>query len=112
MWRPEPPQVAEASTVQRSVDAVDATTGATEEIDSSKNDVGRRATSAAWKRAISANGTSIGLTRIGLTVLLLVLASAAVLAAGVAPLVTVPLTVALLAGMGVSGVMSLWQRRL
>ena len=108
MWRPNAPRIAEASTAQTSVDTA---TDATENIDAETNTVTERANRAARKLlAVPTGQAATDLTRVALTVL--PLAAAAVLAAGVALFVTIPLAAVLLAGMGASGVMLLRSRRL
>ena len=87
MWRPEPARVSQASAPQEGVDTV---TRAPERVVPTKS-----------------------LTRLTPPAIsVLTLASAAVLALGVASIVTMPLTAAVLAGLGVSGVMLFRSRRL
>jgi hypothetical protein len=74
------------------------------------NDVTHRPTRAAWKSSVPTEQATTGLTTLGLTVI--TLATAAVFALGVAQLVTIPLTAALMAGMGVGGGMLFRSRRL
>ena len=108
MWRPGArPVNEETSTAQARVETV---TEPTRDIDARTKDVAERPSRTARELAILAGRDSPGLTKVALAAL--PLSVAAVLFAGVAQLVTIPLTAALLAGMVAGGVMLLRSRRL
>jgi hypothetical protein len=100
MWRPDAPRVGEASTAQTSVDGTDAS----ESVDAETIDTERPGHSA-WK--LPAVPTPRALPDLATVLAFLPLVAAGVLAAAVAPLVTIPTAAVLLAA-----VMLLRSRRL
>ncbi len=100
MWRPDAPRVGEASTAQTSVDGTDAS----ESVDAETIDTERPGRSA-WK--LPAVPTPRALPDLATVLAFLPLVAAGVLAAAVAPLVTIPTAAVLLAA-----VMLLRSRRL